>query len=76
MVMGVEGEPDGIGRGRLNFGEDLDRTTRKIAIDHENIVVEDDPTIVAMPLPGAVALMEPDAGCDFLSLVDLRGKTH
>ena len=76
VVMGVEGEPDGVGRGRLNLGEDLDRTTRKIAIDHEDIVVEDDPTIVAMPLPGAVALMEPDAGCNFLSLVDLRGKTH
>ena len=72
VVMRVERETDGLGRESLDFGDDLLRAGREVCVDDHDVIVEDDPAIVAMAFLSDFALVEEDVWRDGLNLIDLR----
>ena len=46
MIVGVEDEADGLVGGALDFGEDLLGAPGVVGVDHEDVILEDDPAAV------------------------------
>ena len=48
VVMGVECKPHRFVRQRPDLGQNILRTRRKVRIDHQDIIPQDDPSVVAV----------------------------
>jgi hypothetical protein len=72
MVMRVEREPDWFVSDRPDFRDDLLRARRKIAIDHQDIILKHYPAVVAMALALDIPLVKVNIGRKLLNLVYLR----
>ena len=73
VVVRVEGEPDRLVRLRLDLRDDLLRARGKVGVEHEHVVVEDHPAVVAVSLPAQIAFVEVHARRELLDGVDLAG---
>ena len=71
VVVRVEGEADGLGRGCPDLGEDVGRARGEVGVDDEHLVAQDDPAVVGMAASDEVALMKPHAGGHLLGLAHL-----
>ena len=48
MMVCIEGEPDRLGCNRPDFRKDSLSARGEVGVDHQNVILEDDPTVVAM----------------------------
>ena len=69
MVMRVEGKAHRLVGDRFDLGNDLLRAGGKIGVDDQDVILEDNPAIVAMAVPLDVAFMEINVGRDEFGFV-------
>ena len=69
VMMRVEGKPDRLLRDRAYLGENGLRAGWEICVDHEDIVLKYDPSVVAVTVAFNVALVEIHAACNRIDLV-------
>src|SRR5262245_13287108 len=74
VMVGIEREPDRLAGLRLDLGNDFTCTRWKIGVEHQHVVVEHDPAVVAVALAVEVALVEKHARCELLDDVHLAGR--
>src|SRR6185436_6543167 len=58
MMMRIEGKTDRLGGHLLDLRQHLLRTGRKIAVDHQHIILQHDPPIVAVSVSLQIALVK------------------
>src|SRR6266542_1124777 len=68
VVMGVEGETDRLVGDRADLGDDLPGPRGEVRVDDEDVVLEDDPAVVAVALALDVALVEVHVGSELPDL--------
>jgi hypothetical protein len=65
VVMSIDYVFYGLFSRGFNFRQHLGHATWEVAVDHQNEVLEDNPTLIAVPFV-QIALMEIDVGGDLL----------
>src|SRR5436305_464359 len=76
--MSVENEADRLRSSRFDLGNDLLGPGREITIDHQNVILKNNPAIIAMTVPFEVPFVEIHIRGDVCSLVHLgpAGRWH
>src|SRR5438105_1265803 len=72
VVVCVECESNRLVGDGADLGYDLICSAGEVGVDHENVVFEDDPTIVAVALAGQIAFVEIDVLGDVIHLANLN----
>src|SRR4051794_27156981 len=58
VMMGIKNKADGLARDGLDFRDYFIRAGRKVTVNHQHVILENDPSVIAVSAPSKVAFVK------------------